>query len=243
MKNKKKKYFFGIIAAFLIMAVVIFNIKNKAFKNSDAELNGLPVYYSHAVYAFDTSTPEKAYGASKYVFIAKVNGILRTEYINPTEVEVGIGKTEIVYDPVTVYSISVIKNIKGNLITSESIELKQHGGISKDNKSYTFVENSSLLNTGEYYMFLTGAEENGGILEATNPERIISLGNDLNLINNVQSKKIVSKNIESKATKKVVEKIENYIFVEEEIEPERPNNSARIPVLDNISKYDVNYNN
>ncbi len=240
MKNKKNLYIMIVI----LLSVSTFIVVNNKFKQekSIGTLNGLPVYNDHAIYALDTSTPGKAYGASRYVFIAKVNSILKTEYINPVEIETGISKNKTVYDPVTVYSISVIENLKGELITSEAIELKQYGGISKDKKSYSFVEGGSLLNVNEYYMFLTGAEENGGILEATNPERIISLGTDLELIQNIKNGKINSENISSVVTKNLAKKIEKYIFAKkEEVLPTRFDDTSIIPVLDNISKYDVNY--
>jgi len=236
---KKKIIIYNIVLLFILTAISI----NKKIiqKEPTIKLNGLPVYSTHAVYAFDTSTPEKAYGASRYVFIAKVNEIIKTEYVNPTEIEVGIFKTKTVYEPVTIYSISVIKNIKGNLITTEPIQIKQYGGISKDKKSYVFDSNSSLLNINGYYMFLTGAEENGGILEATNPNRMIFLGTDLELIENIEAKNIESKAMERGTNEELVKKIESYMFVENEEIPTRFNESMTIPVLDNISKYDINY--
>ena len=90
-------------------------------------------------------------------------------------------------------------------------------------------------------MFLTGAEENGGILEATNPNRMIFLGTDLELIENIEAKNIESKAMERGTNEELVKKIESYMFVENEEKPTRFNESMTIPVLDNISKYDINY--
>ena len=242
---KKKIIFAGIAYIALLVAITIgISVKSNFASVTPSEtLNGLPVYYNHAVYALDTSTPEKAYGASKYAFIAKINSILRTEYVNPTEIETGLGKTKTVYDPITVYSISVIQNIKGELITSEPIELMQNGGISKDGESYVFMENSKFLNVGEYYMILTGAIDDGGVLEATNPDRIVSLGSDLDFIKTVQSGKTTSTMRESKVTSKLVKTIENYMSASKnEVKPKTLfETSAKVPVLDNVSKYDVNY--
>ena len=114
---------------------------NKSYSKENIDyIGGLPVDYAHAIYAYDTSTPENTAMASKYIFIAKVNKVLRTEYWNPVEVEVDENTTTTLYDPFTVYSIDVIKNIKGELITSESIELMQYGGINKEGDSYTTHE-------------------------------------------------------------------------------------------------------
>ncbi|MFA7051176.1 MAG: hypothetical protein WC189_03690 [Bacilli bacterium] len=242
---KKKLIFTGIICTIMMVAITMIINANSSFKpiEPSGSLNGLPVYYNHATYALDTSTPEKAYGASKYVFIAKIDDILRTEYVNPVEIEVGIGKFDIVYDPITVYSATVVKNIKGELTTSEPIEITQNGGISKDGKSYIFMEDSSLLKIGDYYIILTGANEDGGSLDVTNPQRIISFGNNLDLIKNVQQGKISTSMKEDKETAKLVDTIENFINAAEK--EEKPvtlfENAAKVPVLDNVSKYDVNY--
>jgi hypothetical protein len=105
------------------------------------------------------------------------------------------------------------------------------------------MENSKFLNVGEYYMILTGAFENGGVLEATNPERIVSLGSDLDFIRTVQSGKTTSTMRESKTTSKLVETIESYMSASKnDVKPKALFEiSAKVPVLDNVSKYDVNY--
>ena len=45
-----------------------------------ADYKELPRIESEVSYAYDTRSPEKAIGVADYVFIAKINGILRTEY-------------------------------------------------------------------------------------------------------------------------------------------------------------------
>ena len=56
---------------------------------------------------YDTSTPERAVGISDYVFVAKIDGIARTEYRNPTTVETGLSSSETRTTPYTVYNIEV----------------------------------------------------------------------------------------------------------------------------------------
>lgn len=99
----------------------------------------VPIDYSYASYAYDTSTPEKAIGFADYVFVAKVNNILRTEYKYPTETVID-GKIKTVYVPYTIYSITVIENIKGEIIKNKDIEIMQYGGLNEDTKSYNFLE-------------------------------------------------------------------------------------------------------
>ena len=205
-------------------------------------LNGLPVYNSHAAYAYDVSSPEKAYAASRYVFIAKINGFNRTEYENIEIIEKGLFSSKRVSDPITIYNISVIQNIKGNLITRKEIELKQYGGINEDKKSYTFVENGHFLEEGSYYLFLTGTDVNGGIIEVTNPDRIIYLGKDIKLIKEIQSGKILTNNSLSKDEIDKYKKLHSYFNIKlaNKLDNTDLKNS---PILNNVSKYDICYNN
>ena len=180
--------------------------------------NGLPVSYSHASFAFDTSVPEIAVGASDYVFIAKINNILRTEYLNPVEIEINNeGDTIIMSDPYTIYSIDVVQNIKGELITSKSIELMQYGGLNENGESYSFLEGGSLLKEGEYYILLPDAIEDGGSIEVADPNRIVSLGSGI-AKNQIKDNKLVRKYI--KACEKQLKKLKK---------------------TNHISKYDLNY--
>lgn len=244
--TKKRKYVFFPIAA-CICALILFCItlisNNRDTQFSGEFYNGLPIEYKHTSYALNVSTPEKAIGASRYVFVTKINSILRTEYLNPTKVESGLFSTETVYDPYTVYSIDVIQNIKGELITSEPIELMQNGGLSKDGESYIFVEDSRPLNVGEYYIILTGAIEDGGILEVTNPDRIVSLGKiEVNVLQNIINGNITENMKADEVINGVIEKIKKYISASKNEESPDVLFDGNMPVLDNISKYDVNYN-
>lgn len=123
----------------------------------------LPINYTEACYAYDTSTPEKAIGVADYVFIAKINSILRTEYRFGTQ------------GPYTVYSATVIQNIKGEIIKNENIEIVLHGGLNKDKSSYSFMSGMDFLNVGEYYILLPYTASDGR-LGISNRTSIVSLG-------------------------------------------------------------------
>ena len=176
---KKNKIILSIIAVilFLTIAIIIKFNYNRSIEQSSTEMyKGLPVNVSRATYMYDTSTPEQAVGISDYVFVAKINEISRTEYRNPTTVETGLFSSEIRTTPYTFYNIDVIKNIKGELITSESIEYMQYGGINEDGKSYTFIEGTELLEPGKYYIIMADTfGENGGEINVTEPNRRILL--------------------------------------------------------------------
>lgn len=215
MKNTKFKVFgttilFGIIG---IISAVIINDSN--LNKEQSTFNGLPVNISSAYWEYDTSTPEKTIGCNNYAFVAKVNKILRTEYeyTNSTD-------TKPLSTPYTIYEIEVIENIKGELDTSKPIEFKQFGGLEEDGKSYTFIEGGSLLSEGEYYIIManTWANRNGEDIETSNPDTIISLGENYNTVarnNTISQYKLA--------------------FENEEI-PER-----LVNVEKPLSKYDVNY--
>lgn len=177
----RKKYY--IIIVFLILAIilgVLLGMSKKYVKNEEQALyNGLPLNEVHAAFMYDTSTPEAAIGASDYVFVAKINKILRTEYKNPVTIEKSLISSETVNTPYTIYSIDVIQNIKGELITNESIEFMQYGGLNEDKKSYTFLEGGELLKEGEYYILMVDTwGKDGGIIEIADTNRIIYLGNE-----------------------------------------------------------------
>ena len=240
MKKYRNKILFGISYAMLLVLATGISIMsvNKSYSKENIDyIGGLPVDYAHAIYAYDTSTPENTAMASKYIFIAKVNKVLRTEYWNPVEVDENTTTT--LYDPFTVYSIDVIKNIKGELITSESIELMQYGGINKEGDSYTFREGGGLLNEGEYYIILTGSMSDGS-LEVSNPNRIIPLGKLRGIFNSNEIDNIIE-------TREGLTSNENNILnIIEVYESAAETNMNRplgqdIPILDNISKYDINY--
>lgn len=139
------------------------------------EYKDIPINYICPSYAYDTSTPEQAIGIADYTFIGKVNKILRTEYRHPTQSVID-GEIKTVASPYTVYEVNVIRNINGNLVTNESIEIAQNGGLEQDKLSYSFFEGMGLLNVGEYYILLGFAQPDGSIL-FDNPNFAISLGN------------------------------------------------------------------
>lgn len=175
----------------IITSICIFTLIGSIFgyvslqNNDKLKLyNGLPVNMSSGILLYDTDDLNQAVGISDYVFMAKVNKILRTEYKNPIEIEVSGNRpeTKIVTDPYTIYSITVIENIKGELLTSKPIEFMQYGGINEDGKSYTFLNNCTLLNEGEYYVLMVDTwGGKGGTIEIADSNRIIALGTNLDL--------------------------------------------------------------
>ena len=212
MKKSKKFIIMSVVFVLIIVVAVGVYLFFSTMQNTTI---------SSGMYMYDTSIPERAVGISDYVFVAKIDGIARTEYRNPTTVETGLSSSETRTTPYTVYNIEVIKNIKGELITSEPIEYMQYGGINEDGETYTFMEGTGLLETGKYYILMVDTfEGNGGIIEVTEPNRRI-------LLDDVENDEDVEN---SELVKRYEEAYKN------EYIPEGTEEETRY-----VSKYDVNY--
>ncbi|MDR2945055.1 MAG: hypothetical protein LBU81_08295 [Methanosarcinales archaeon] len=79
----------------------------------------------HLSYAVDVSNPYELVGDADYVFAAKVDKMVGNTYNNP-----------FVYSH-TNYMITVLDNIKGELVADESIPIEKSGGLGKDGKTIT----------------------------------------------------------------------------------------------------------
>ena len=151
MKNKN----ILLIVILIIFISVIYYVSTIVLKKDSNET--LPTYYTHAIYASDTSMPENAIADSAYAFIAKINSISRTEYRDPVQVETSAdgSQTKTVYNPYTIYNISVVDNLKGNLVTNQDIELEQMGGISSKGDAYmSFVISRWAVTNINIYFWL-----------------------------------------------------------------------------------------
>ena len=212
MKKSKKFIIMSVIFVLIIVVVVVVYL----FYISISRIPQVTELYS-----YNTSIPEQAVGISDYVFVAKVNGIARTDYIDTGTVELSTTGNKEIESPYTVYNIEVVKNIKGELITSELIEYMQYGGINEDGETYTFMEGTGLLETGKYYILLVNTyREDGGTLETSDQNRII-------LLDDVENDEDVEN---SELVKRYEEAYKN------EYIPEGTEEATRY-----ISKYDVNY--
>lgn len=212
MKNSKKFVIMSVVFVLIIVVAVGVYLFYKSIS-----------YYTitSVLYMYDTSIPEQAVGISDYVFVAKVDGIDRTDYIDTGTVELSLSGNKKIKSPYTVYDIEVVKNIKGELLTSKPIEYMHYGGINKDGKSYTYIPEVRPLETGKYYILLVNTfRENGGALETSDKNRII-------LLDDVENDEDIEN---SELVKKYEEAYKN------EYIPEGAEEETRY-----TSKYDVNY--
>lgn len=212
MKKSKKFIIMSVIFVLIIVIAVGVYLFYKSIPYNTI---------TSVLYMYDTSIPEQAVGISDYVFVAKVNGIARTDYIDTGSVELSLTGNKEIVAPYTVYNIDVVKNIKGELITSEPIEYMQYGGINEDGKGYTYIPETGFLETGKYYILLVNTfREDGGTLETSDQNRIILL-DDVEKDEDVENSELV---------KRYEEAYKN------EYIPEGAEKATRY-----VSKYDVNY--
>ena len=162
------------------VSVILLSLSGIILCNNKKTDKDLPIYYSHAAYMYDTSTPEKAIGISENVIVARIDRVKDTVYKHPIEI-VKDNKTKIVYTPYTIYEITVIENIKGSIKVNEKIDFMQYGGLNYDKKSYTLLDDSPLLTVGNYYILMPSwwEENSERILEVSEKTRMIDLGQTL----------------------------------------------------------------
>lgn len=149
MKNKK---YFSILVMVLVLTSCSTSNSTTNLKNEE-----LPIYYNEARFVVDTSKPEEIIGWSDYVFLAKVNEEVRTEYTGVRKRENG----ETTGSPSTIYSITVIDNLKGKIKKNTPVEFKKDGGINMDGKSISLLEGDELLKEGKYYIIMGVANDDG----------------------------------------------------------------------------------
>ena len=121
------------------VSVILLSLSGIILCNNKKTDKDLPIYYSHAAYKYDTSTPEKAIGISENVIVARIDRVKDTVYKHPIEI-VKDNETKIVYTPYTIYEITVIENIKGSIKVNEKIAFMQYGGLNYDKQSYTLLD-------------------------------------------------------------------------------------------------------
>ncbi|WP_200908906.1 cell surface protein [Enterococcus sp. RIT-PI-f] len=124
----------------------------------------IPIYAIHADYNIDVENPEAVVGSGNYVFVGEVTELTGTTYEDDVPVERGDGTTEYVGDAYTQYKVSVLSNIKNELVLNKEIPIAKHGGIREDGSAYDIFENDQLPEVGKVYVFIAYTQEDGSLL-------------------------------------------------------------------------------
>jgi len=171
-------------------------------------LNGKPISRLQGSFAIDVNNPRELVGDADYVFVAEVVSEDGTEYLFPIEVETDDGGTKVVTSPYTNYSIKVVEDIKGNLVTDTVIPIQKDGGLFEDGSMYQLYEDDELPVVGETYIFYAYAQEDGSLL-ISGPNSNVKM----DMPNGTQLS-----DLEEEVVKEVLETSDEYIEVEEALD-------------------------
>ncbi len=182
----KKSSIYGILSIVLIVGMFFTGC---ASKNNASQLNtnvsNLPIHQMHASFVYDTDNIREAVGICDYVFVAKVVSCDGTEYRNVITTEDEKGNPKEVGSPYTNYTIQVLENIKGELITDKPIPIVKQGGISEKQDAIYLFENDSLPSENSIYIFLAYAQEDGSLLISGPNSNVMCNDSNMYSINSV----------------------------------------------------------
>ncbi|MDR2945078.1 MAG: hypothetical protein LBU81_08410 [Methanosarcinales archaeon] len=172
----KRKTLFSFVFIALMLGMAAAAVLYETAHNDSAEDGEPRINRLHASYIIDVYNPAALVGDVDYVFAAKVDKMTGNTYKDPVMIEDAFGKETIeVTSPHTNYMITVLDNIKGELVAGESIPVEKAGGLSKDGKTITLHENDSLPEVGKVYIFLAYTQPDG-TLQISGPKSNIEIG-------------------------------------------------------------------
>ena len=102
------------------------------------------------------------------------------------------GNPKEVGSPYTNYTIQVLENIKGELITDKPIPIVKQGGISEKQDAIYLFENDSLPSENSIYIFLAYAQEDGSLLISGPNSNVMCNDSNMYSINSVSEEKSVT---------------------------------------------------
>lgn len=153
----------GVVLALVVgvLIVVVMNGVNDRRANA-----GVTTERLLGDFAVNTDDQRALVGFADHYFIATVKATERTDYRNEVSVESNGGRTRSISEPYTTYTVSVVRNVKGELPTGRDIQVTKAGGVSKDGKSVVVYEDDALLEAGATYALLASVQPDGSLLIA-----------------------------------------------------------------------------
>ncbi|WP_141993212.1 hypothetical protein [Bacillus sp. B4EP4a] len=139
------------------------NSKKDVSTVSSEDKKNLKVIQMDGTFAVDVDDPNETVGDADYVFIGRVDEDVDTLYKDPVTIETSDGAKEI-STPYTNYQVTVLQNIKGDLVTDTSIPIQKAGGINEDGSSVVLYEDDTLPEERKSYVFLAYAQDDGSLL-------------------------------------------------------------------------------
>jgi len=160
---KKIAVFSSILGIGILIGAAALVLQNKQ-TNEEAIGKEIPIYAIHADYNIDVENPEAVVGSGNYVFVGDVTELTGTTYEDEVPVETEDSTTEYVGDAYTQYKVSVLSNIKNELVLNNEIPIAKHGGIREDGSAYDIFENDQLPEVGKVYVFIAYTQDDGSLL-------------------------------------------------------------------------------
>jgi hypothetical protein len=131
--------------------------------NSEINPSSLPVSYRSTTTVIDRKDASMCVAIADYVFVGIVDSYEGVTYRDVQTIETADG-IKTIGDPYSKFSITVMENIKGDLILNTSIPMLKPGGVNLDGASVEIDEGDSLPVTGKVYVFLVMAQPDGETL-------------------------------------------------------------------------------
>ena len=168
---KTKKRMIPVTACLVVLAAVVGILGNNLhwFRGPDKcarEMNSkiVKTSYMEGDFAINYNDLNQVVGSADYVFVGTVESDEGTVYKNYVTMETENGGTKEVGTPYSNYMVTVIENIKGNLITEKPVPVQKSGGLSEDGTTIYLYEGDELPMVGATYIFFAYAQQDGSLL-------------------------------------------------------------------------------
>lgn len=161
---KYSSYFicFGFVCIVLVLGFA-FHIggKSKPVTANDE----IPISRVEGSFIIDVYDQRELIGSADYVFVGQVISKDGYDYRDPVTIDKD-GEMVTLTSPYTNYTVQVLENIKGNLMTDRSIPIAKDSGLSEDGSCYVLYENDEFPIENEIYIFYAFAQSDGSLLLA-----------------------------------------------------------------------------
>ncbi|NLY20420.1 MAG: cell surface protein [Tissierellia bacterium] len=188
MSKFKKRSTMILILSLILCGFSCGKVEKSIVNNvSETEnINDLPYIGLMVCYSIDTNDFRELAGFADYIFIGYVDEMVNTEYKER-------------HDILTNYKITVLDNIKGELIKDDSIPMVKDGGVSKDGKFLEIDSRDFMPLEGNMYVFYGNGKEDGSIF--------ISGANSNYLLEENAEKELVETNEEYLKSHEILRKV------------------------------------
>ncbi len=191
--SKSKKGFILIVS--ILLAVGIFFSIGAAHRPTKTS-------YMHGSFTIDINDTAQLVGDADYVFVGTV-----TDEASP------IYEDDLIYTP---YTVDVLENIKGDLMTDKEIPILKFGGLAKDHSAYYVFEDDALPIVDKTYIFCAYAQEDGSLM-VSGPRSNVELSTETTVQNESAAFRMASEYTEfqNAAQNQIVSDRERFVSIYE----------------------------